>query len=1269
MKYKKIIFFLFILIITASMVSAMDLDSSSAETILETQTSFNSDSCPFQSDASTQNQRNNDHNRIIKKDKGLQEKTATANELNINSMYASTYYGGNIAYILINRYKIDDYTYDYTYDVDGKVDFYIDDDLLFSESSDYGNIVWIYGEGCIAENYTGNHNVLLKYTHENTTLEVTDTLDFQMATPSITVGEDIRTEDGKIVVPVNVRAVYSNIKHGNVNVKYQNNTIATTTLSGVEGIEFEDPVYFDIEIPGKYGQKNLTIEYTDNNILLNTIEEELYLDILVPGTGGTSTSMEVVNTKLVNTTHIEDDEIIIDSLKLNITTQVKAENTVLDTGILRAYHENTLISTSNTPEHILIPAEYNNEEITLTYTGTGDYDNCTITIIPQVDKEKTRCYISYTTAARNSQITIYPIISSNLPYLYGKINIYIDDNLVKTKSITNDTTISYKKNRSTIPVAVDLTGYADGLYNLTIETEENNIFQAGTYSSTLTIQPIGTYMYLNNRTIYVDSTTNLYAKIYANNKQTIDNGQMSFYIDDQLIGTQYVDNATATIEYSTPTTLTQGKHNLTVFYEGDDTYQSCNKTVTLTVSKTATTTTLRTWTVSDEKITLNATIRAWNKTINTGTLKAYINGTQVSTANVNNSTTIITLPDSVTTDMEYHLKLVYTGTENLNASTYEEEHFIFNRKNTTIRSYPYLRTNGTLTATTYIYTENYAKVNNGNITYRLNDEIIGSNPVKDNKASLSYNMRQYPPGNYSFTAEYDGTLLYRTNSNSTILSRTEYHEKTYMTFTNNTQRAKKGSKININATLNAYTTNITEDIPAKLEIKTEDEVLYTLPVTFTNGKLDKELLIPVNITDEDELRANITITTYNTTNYLETTGNVRLYIGGEYTTLYQKTLFGYKQQNITFNTTLQDSSKEKINTNTTVTVTIYNMDDEKVTNWTGNIVNGQYNYVYKLPDYLTENRYKAKITTKANNDYASTSRVVNITLNNRRTYISSTNKIAYIDGNVVLNGSITDSTTRKKANTNGEITISIDGTPITTVNANNGTFKYTIKNNLIAGIHEVTYAYAGDDIYTNSTRTMNITSNKNTLRISAPATTSKIGQTVQIEATITDNTGVQIKETLKANILLNGKTIASIDVTGGKLAYNYTIPSGTNSSNKITINIPESNKYASKSANTTLKISKDYQFINFQETTITSNTGSRITIKGNITNKYKNLLPNTKLNIKIGNTDISNITSTDGTFTYEYTVTETKGTYDVTLTALENDNYLYNAKHMTLKVN
>lgn len=48
--------------------------------------------------------------------------------------------------------------------------------------------------------------------------------------------------------------------------------------------------------------------------------------------------------------------------------------------------------------------------------------------------------------------------------------------------------------------------------------------------------------------------------------------------------------------------------------------------------------------------------------------------------------------------------------------------------------------------------------------------------------------------------------------------------------------------------------------------------------------------------------------------------------------------------------------------------------------------------------------------------------------------------------------------------------------------------------------------------------------------------------------------------------------------------------------------------------------------------------------------------------------EITNITSKDGKFNYEYTTTQNKGTYDIIITSQEADNYLYNAKHMSLKV-
>lgn len=66
--------------------------------------------------------------------------------------------------------------------------------------------------------------------------------------------------------------------------------------------------------------------------------------------------------------------------------------------------------------------------------------------------------------------------------------------------------------------------------------------------------------------------------------------------------------------------------------------------------------------------------------------------------------------------------------------------------------------------------------------------------------------------------------------------------------------------------------------------------------------------------------------------------------------------------------------------------------------------------------------------------------------------------------------------------------------------------------------------------------------------------------------------------------------------------------------------------------------------------------------------KNKNFLTGTKINIKIGLVDIANITTTDGKINYEYTVTHSKVTYDITVKSLESNSYLYNAKHMTLKV-
>ena len=77
-----------------------------------------------------------------------------------------------------------------------------------------------------------------------------------------------------------------------------------------------------------------------------------------------------------------------------------------------------------------------------------------------------------------------------------------------------------------------------------------------------------------------------------------------------------------------------------------------------------------------------------------------------------------------------------------------------------------------------------------------------------------------------------------------------------------------------------------------------------------------------------------------------------------------------------------------------------------------------------------------------------------------------------------------------------------------------------------------------------------------------PTINAKIGNTINIKATITQTNGSTIKDALKANIQLNGKTIANnIDINTGQLIYASNIPPGSPSNNKITITIQETSKY------------------------------------------------------------------------------------------------------------
>ena len=1226
MKYK-ILLFLCILLVMSTIVCATDNTTQTDDNSIVTHTTAGSTSNTVKE---VKTLTKNDDNSV---------KSTPASNVYVADAYGETYYGARIEYWLDSS------------DVDeGEVELYVNNTSIGRQELDgWNSFDWMYDYQYneVLDKYpTGEYPIKVVYHNNGSSIESgTASLYISTGPSNINLNGEIGVSDSKITVPVRVSTTFSLIvDHGTLTASYDDNIITSIECDGSDVLT--------LELPAVYQQKTITLSYSDNNYMLSDSDMDVFLDVIVPGTGGLATNVTVNDARFINTTHIEDEEYIIDSIAILLDVDVTTSDEKVTTGQLTAYYNGEEIATSRNVTSITIPAKYNLEEITLNYTGVGDYANSSTVYAVLLDKISTRTYMSYVSATKNSNVNIYPSINSNIPFLYGRVHVYVDDNLVKTIDLEDEEVyVSLNGTRTTIGSNLKLYGFDDGRYTLTVETEENNVFTSSEYSTSLTINKVNTYIYANDRTIYVGDTSNLYAYVYANNRATINSGMMSFTLDGELIGTEYVSGNTASIEYSIPSTLTEGQHTLIIEYLGDESYNTSQKEITLTLAKTSTTTTLRTWTVSNEKIVLNTTVRAWNKTISTGNVNVYVDNTLVATGSVADNTAVITLPSTVDTDTQYNLRLEYTGTDLLNSSTYGVDGFIFNKKSSSTRIYPYLRSNGTLTLTAYVYSDNYAKVNTGYVIFYINNKQVTTAGVSNNKASTVYNMGDYDAGNYTIKATYNGSKQFNASTNTSSVTKSPYYHTTYMSLANNSLTVKRGQSTDINATLTCYSRNITEDISAKIQLIAIWGIeVYSEDVTFHNGVLNYKFTLPSDFEiftmyGQEMTKYTLTITTQQSKNFKSTgqTGTLQV---GTYTKLYQKTLWGYKQANVTFNSTLQDSSGKQVNTNTTARIDIYtptSNGNNLIKSFKVNITNGKLSYVYQIPSSMTNSTYLVNITALSNKDYAGSFKTVNMTLNNRRTYISASNTVGYIGKTVTLNGTVTDSTTRTKANTRGEVTISIDGKPITTVKTSKGVFRYTLNNTLTEGKHNITYTYTGDTVYANSTRTLNLTSNKNTLRISASTISASIGDTVQITATVTNTSGATVKDNLKANILLNGKTIASnIDVTGGKLTYNYTIPAGTSYSNKITVIILETDTYKTRNASTTLTVKKAYQYVNVASTTITTTSGSKIYITGNVTDKNKNLITNTKLNIKIAGKEISNITSTNGKFNYEYTVTQSK---------------------------
>ena len=104
---------------------------------------------------------------------------------------------------------------------------------------------------------------------------------------------------------------------------------------------------------------------------------------------------------------------------------------------------------------------------------------------------------------------------------------------------------------------------------------------------------------------------------------------------------------------------------------------------------------------------------------------------------------------------------------------------------------------------------------------------------------------------------------------------------------------QKQKTIQITATISVYSGNIRENIRSQLKIIDDKENIDVVDdLVFYKGLLQYNYTLPSNITNNDY---KLVIQSFNSTHYKETNSTVTLSVGGEYTTMYQKNFWTYKE--------------------------------------------------------------------------------------------------------------------------------------------------------------------------------------------------------------------------------------------------------------------------------------------------------------------------------------------------------------------------------------
>ena len=1036
-----------------------------------------------------------------------------------------------------------------TEDIECDYGDYVDIDVITTPEVDEGVLSWfINGRLVGAKNlsnspasYTlrtagylpGNYEIMVSYSSSLNYINNQTTANLKINKLDTKIENVVYSfdEDNNISVSLNIMDSMDNgIDYGTLNVYNDTDLILS--------VEVED---YDVSfiINRKYNRELLTFEYLGDDYYNDALENELVnlnkfnMNIYLP-------SISVYQSHTVNESVVFYSDRKVNDGILNVYVDgVLKENIPINNG-----NADVVFDTKNYPSgsHVIY-IEYVDSDV---YIDTYYQSNLNIKQIA------TKIYTSNITAHRNDIINLEASVYNYVDQTdEGMIEFILDDESIETEIVTN-TSIS---SPYTVPDNLEY-----GIHNLSIIYYGSQKYQTSNASAVINIIKYATTLSLQKTSLDDDGNIVLTIREYSYNN-TVDDGDMEVLINNISIGTYdvtgNVTNVTLPEVYSADNT-----YNLTVIYRNSEKFEDVQLNTTISTQKYDTST--RLYSFTDNQNILNITSYVYSSdysVINEGVVEFYINDTLISITNLENNQASTTLDLDNFEEKNYSIKAEYKGTRTYRESANSTEiKYSINRKTVYITTDYSIKTlpgeiisiNARLTDyesnTVNLTTPAQINILNQTVSANFNEGIL----------ILNYHITsQTPEDTYNITIIINQTKYYK-NATKTI-KLTVAKNSPYITG-KNTIYATKSDTVLINATLNMNGEKLEENITGILKIN--NKTVYQ--GIFINGEFQYKLALKDKYTSNSY---NITIKSKETTKYHTAQKDITLYLNNKETYITSNNIISKNGERIYINATIYDKNTKKTVTGTSkvcIKINEVTLDNIEVKN--GHLV---YSYIN---DYSSKN-YTIHIIYGGNGIYNSSQWTGTLTIMATSLQIATGTITANAQSTINIKADIYAE--NKLAEGPIQTAIKIDNKTILHENITDGIIdvNFTLNEDIKGGEHNITIVAGDTRKYTGNTSTVTLFVNKNYKQINSTDITAQKASTILIKADILDMNNNPITTKTPVNIKIASKSIITINITGGHMEYEYTLPSNMkNGVYDILIQAGETNTYLHASKNYVLTV-------------------------------------------------------------------------------------------------